>query len=256
MTIQIMAVKENKTVPFDIVEHYASTYKKGSFGYCYADIETKTLKYLKVESSDAFINAVKGLTSDKLKGSGVIFYISDVIGEEEHQPFFIENEIAYVHEGWITGIAETHKGSKGCSYYLHQKIFKDFKPSWFQNDFIDTMLTKIIGTTKIAFLKTDGSIYIANEVKGSTTRDIWSSNIFTYDPQIKNKPIKNSPIVPYYTEYFQVCCSKCHKMVSNRSAYCISFYQGSAKKTYHVCEECFEENAFGIQPEMVGYNVT
>lgn len=97
--------------------------------------------------------------------------------EANTHPFIVDDNLAFVHNGTITGF-----GSKEFSdtYHFNEELIKNLRQSvrnFLHVPAIETLLSERIGWSKLVFMDNKGTVRIINEEKGNYSSDgVWFSN--------------------------------------------------------------------------------
>lgn len=98
-----------------------------------------------------------------------------VVNKTNCHPFFVNNDLGFVHNGVIYGVKEDPRFSD--TYMFNKTILKNLPASFEQNETIMDLLQDFIGNgSKLAFLDSSNNYYLVNEEAGHWNDGCWFSN--------------------------------------------------------------------------------
>ena len=93
---------------------------------------------------------------------------------ENCHPFKMNNRMALIHNGIITGYGD--KESKSDTRDFIDKILSNISWKMWKNPAFRQLVGDAIGYSKLGIIDTDGNVYIINEAKGKWDDGVWYSN--------------------------------------------------------------------------------
>ena len=116
---------------------------------------------------------------DKRKEAVIHFRIKThgVINEENCHPYKVNDDLAFVHNGIISGYSDTHKSD---TWLFNEDIVQPFVRKWGNLEIFEDPIKKLIenriGYSKLIFMDNHGNTKIFNEDKGEWFEGVWYSN--------------------------------------------------------------------------------
>ena len=101
----------------------------------------------------------------------------DVNVENSH-PFNISDNLAFVHNGIITGVVEKDK-TKSDTWHFNESILKPMyrdNQGFIKRAYNQTLISDFIGSSKLIFMNNKGHATIINSDKGKWDDGVWYSN--------------------------------------------------------------------------------
>lgn len=135
---------------------------------------------------------------------------------ENCHPFALNNNMALIHNGVISGYGDKEKKSDTRDFI--DKVIGNISHKAWRNASFRELVGKAIGYSKLGILDTKGNTYIINEDKGYWDDGVWYSNK-SYEPKVvttkKSSATSNSDYHydwysdKKYKSHFR--CDKCNK---------------------------------------------
>ena len=116
-----------------------------------------------------------------------------IVKEENCHPFFVNDELGFIHNGVITshGSDPLLSDTRDFNEKILQPLVEEFGTTIINNPVMQRVLEDYIGWSKLVFMNVDGSYKIFNEHKGVWDNDVWYSNssykIPVYTPPVISK---------------------------------------------------------------------
>jgi hypothetical protein len=164
-------------------------------------IEDGVLMTYKTFNYKDFINSYKRIR--KSTDSKIVLHFriatSGYKGLENLHPFLVNDNLGFVHNGVISGLGNKEHSDT----YQFNEMLKSIQLDFIENEFINTLISKYIGHSKLIFLNSNNEHKIINEHLGHWIGDDWYSNDsylsyndFSYfgDVKIPKQKSKFSPI--------------------------------------------------------------
>ncbi len=117
------------------------------------------------------------------------------IDTDNCHPFVVDNNLAFVHNGTITGVS-MHDNTKSDTWHFNEQIIKELRKKY-KSFFLDPIMQKLIkdsiGWSKLIFLNSKGQYSIVGESAGTWDSNCWFSNGSYKDLP---KPVEVSKALP------------------------------------------------------------
>ena len=170
---------------------FEETWKRNNDGVGYAFVkngEIKIKKFMKLKPFKKAINSdVKRYGSESAFLIHFRYTTHGLPNLENCHPFRIDENSVFGHNGCITSVDNDLKLSD--TRVFNNTILRDLPSNWYESKSIKMLVSDFIGSSKLAFLNSDGSYVIINEHKfgghWNKLRSIWFSN----DNYKKREPI-------------------------------------------------------------------
>lgn len=127
------------------------------------------------------------------------------INEENCHPYRVNDNLAFVHNGVISGYTDPKKSD---TWLFNEDILQPFVRRWGNLEIFEDPIKKLIesriGYSKLIFMDNQGNTKIFNEDKGNWDDGVWYSNN-SYKPYIPPPPpavvARGTPSTGYYPNY-------------------------------------------------------
>ena len=173
MCIAILNASGN-TLPEEYLENSWDNNNQGA-GLLW--VENKKLKSYKTFKYEDLTDKYYELRKNAFIGNIVLHFRISTSGkhnDEDLHPFFVDNGLAFVHNGIIHGLGD-HMYSD--TWYFNETVLKGLPKGFLDNKVICKLLKGEIGYSKLLFLDKNDNYYIINEHLGSfDSNGNWFSN--------------------------------------------------------------------------------
>tara|TARA_R100000808_G_C2150179_1_gene158818 strand:+ start:1728 stop:2543 length:816 start_codon:yes stop_codon:yes gene_type:complete len=178
MCLLIIQKKNSKVTD----EQFKQTWKRNNDGVGYAFVDKGEIQIRKFMKLDPF---VKSINKDVKKfGSSSAFLIHfrytthGLTNLDNCHPFRVNDGQVFGHNGCINSVGSD--ATLSDTRVFNNTILKDLPTNWSESESIKTLVSDFIGSSKLAFLNSDGSFEIINEHKygghWNKLKTIWYSN--------------------------------------------------------------------------------
>lgn len=169
---------------------------------------------------------------------------SGVIDEANTHPFFVNPDLAFVHNGIIK---EMELSKKFCdTFMLNKLILSELPKDFLTNKAITTMLESFIGASKLLFLNSKNEFFILNEEMGHWEDNCWWSN-YTYSYTYGKYSCASQYQQDYYDagKYKTLSTGDIDKTKAYRDnefcSECGKTLRSEYEQQYEICVECMED---------------
>lgn len=165
---------EGIEIPFETLERCYNTNSDGA-GYMFH----KGGKLHVYKGFFSMADFWKQYKKDKKKECVLHFRIKThgVINEENCHPYKVNDNLAFVHNGIISGYSDAHKSD---TWLFNEDIIQPFVRKWGNLEIFEDPIKKLIenriGYSKLIFMDNEGNTKIFNEDKGEWHEGVWYSN--------------------------------------------------------------------------------
>ncbi|MDE1866969.1 MAG: class II glutamine amidotransferase, partial [Thaumarchaeota archaeon] len=111
--------------------------------------------------------------------------------EENTHPFFIADDMAFVHNGIINKVSTSSNHDMSDTWHFNEQILKSLyklSPAFVDNEAVQELIKEYIGYSKLVFMDNKDNVWIMNEQKGEWDDGIWYSN-GSYKPKVYSPPV-------------------------------------------------------------------
>lgn len=186
---------EGKVIPYETLKRCFTANPDGA-GYMFHK-NGKLHVFKGYFTMDEFWKAYK---RDQKKECVIHFRIKThgLINEENCHPYRVNDDLAFVHNGVISGYSDVHKSD---TWLFNEDIVQPFVRRWGNLEIFEDPIKKLIenriGYSKLIFMDNLGNTKIFNEDKGNWDDGVWYSNT-SYKPYIPPPPV----VKPVYGSYY------------------------------------------------------
>lgn len=209
-----------KTIKKEYFDHCAKSNPDG-FGLCYVSggkvVSFKTMR------ADVFWQKYLSVTETYGYKSPVVLHFrwgtAGIKDERNCHPFYVNNNVAFVHNGVISGVGYDDEISD--TQLFNNKVLKGLGKNFLKEKGTLEMIKNWIGTDKLAFLSVKGKepvVTYVNKELGTEDNGIWYSHS-------RFKPYNYNTAVTVGTSKYY--CKECGKRI---------YYLG--ERTNHECNAC------------------
>ena len=186
---------EGKVIPYETLKRCFTANPDGA-GYMFHK-NGKLHVFKGYFTMDEFWKAYK---RDQKKECVIHFRIKThgLINEENCHPYRVNDDLAFVHNGVISGYSDLNKSD---TWLFNEDIIQPFVRRWGNLEIFEDPIKKLIesriGYSKLIFMDNQGNSKIFNEDKGHWDDGVWYSNT-SYKPYIPPPPV----VKPVYGSYY------------------------------------------------------
>ena len=173
----LISQPKNKSVS---EEHLKTAYENNNdgAGFCYADngriIINKFRSFKKFYNQYETATKKHGATSDFIIHFRMSTHGTNK-GVENVHPFKVNNELAFAHNGIISGVGDSKRLSD--TQLFNKKVLKNLPNDFIKNSIIQVLIGDWIGNSKLVFLDNAGESFIVNKSMGHRDElGVWFSN--------------------------------------------------------------------------------
>ena len=152
------------------------------------------------------------------------------INETNCHPFLVNKNLAFIHNGMISGEGLTTSNDFSDTYLFNQLFLQQLPKNFTRNEAIINLIASYIGYSKLIFLDSSDQWTIVNEHLGNWDGENWYSND-SYISAKKEKSRYNYSTYSYFQDNFCDCCQS-----SGKTKY-VPDYQA------YLCQSCVKEFA-------------
>ena len=226
------------------------------FAYVQEDhVGHRKLKIFKTMDFDTFLRKYKRALSNNLDSPFLIHFRIATHGTVDTfncHPFFINKNVAFIHNGIISGIGTDKLMSD--TQLFNEKVLKKLPKDFYKHESYKLLIEKFIVGSKLMTLDIDGHVTIFNEASGHWKEGVWFSNhsySYARTPVIYGgawagskwyQPTKTEKKRSKVYEYFY--CDGCN--IRHNANDCHYFFTNGEAKVY--CDDCKE---VAVATEMV-----
>ena len=225
------------------------------FAYIQTDhIERTRLKVYKTMDYDTFLRKYKRALSNNLDSPFLIHFRVATHGTVDTfncHPFFINKEVAFIHNGIIGGVGTDP--IKSDTQMFNDKVLKKLPKDFYKREEYKLLIEKFITGSKLLTLDINGYVTIFNEASGQWKDGVWFSNTsYSYAKTVTSFTYKGQGAKTYYPvtkfqekksglEFFY--CDGCQMRHNSNDCRFFSV-QGEAKVFCDSCREVALANDF------------
>lgn len=151
-------------------------------------------------------------------------------------PFWINKDVAFIHNGVITGVGTDPKMSD--TQLFNEKVLKKLPEGWRESEPIKLLLEKFLAGSKAITLDINRKVDIYNESSGHWKDGIWYSNhSYSYSKMVPSKVVYSKRKDINKTHYM---CDSCQERATESE---VNFFITKGEP-YCFCADCVDSAYF------------